>query len=309
MQLYKKFVKEYKLSILKPTNFQVMAYAAFLYNKYHVPGTVFNYISGAKSWVKLKGGNTQVFDDYYMSLVKKGVKRVACHKTRQAAPLTIRQIKLIINVFKSLGKNACVFTAVTLISYLSLLRQSNLVISGLEGSLSHVLKQKDIKVVHHNLHITVRSTKTSWQPCDQYVVIIPSNPRSRYCPVKAWAKYYEMAPKDPHLPAFWVKGGRPLTSKLWLGAVRLALKYVGVPSPTSYTLHSIRRGAAQECMSKGLDEKLIREAGRWKSEALYRYIPKNKVKAVPSALVSFFGRAPLKRDSLCNYPPSNLSLA
>ena len=293
MKRYRNFVKKYNLSILKPTNFQVMAYAAYLYNKYHVPGTVYNYISGAKSWVKLKGGNIQAFDDYYMQLVKKGVSRVACHNTRQAIPLTISHIKKIIKVFNNIGKNAYVFTAVTLISYLSLLRQSNLAISGLEGSLSHVVKQKDIEVVHHNLHITVRSTKTSWQPCDQYVVIIPSNPGSRYCPVQAWKRYYEIAPKNPQLPAFWVKGGSPLTSKTWLGAVRLALRYVGVPSPNAYTLHSIRRGAAQECISRGLDEQLVREAGRWRSDAMYRYIPKTKVKAVPSALVKFFGRAPL----------------
>ena len=152
---YSQFVRKYQLSALNPSKYQVMGYISYLYNKYHVPGTVFNYLSGAKTWIKLNNGNTAAFDDYYVSLVKKGVSKIAVHRVKQALPLGINHIKQIISVFNNAGVNAYVFKAVTLIGYFSLLRQSNLVCSGLAGSPSHVVLQKDVQVVDDKLKITM----------------------------------------------------------------------------------------------------------------------------------------------------------
>ena len=75
--------------------------------------------------------------------------------------------------------------------------------------------------------------KTSWKPADQYVDYIPCIPNSILCPVQAWLKYYEIAPKGPELPALWVHGGIPLCASACLGALTYALTY-------AYTLYSIR---------------------------------------------------------------------
>ena len=160
--------------------------------------------------------------------------------------------------------------------------------SGPAGSSAHVLKQKDIVVVGAKLHITVRSTKTSWLTSEQYTVCIPSIPNSQYCPVQAWIRYYERAPKGGRLPAFWLIGGIPLTASLWIGAIRLALKNSGYDSPSNYTLHSLRRGGAQACVRAG-NIGMVKEAGRWRSKALYTYVPRKMIKAAPAALVKFFG--------------------
>ena len=139
MKLYAEFVRTYNMSIVKPTKFQVMSYIAYLFQKFKAPGTVFNYLSGAKSWVKVKGGKVENFEDYAVYLVKKGASRTLTHRTIQALPLSICDVKRIINVFDVSGENAYVFKAVTLIAYFSVLRQSNLVVSGRAGSSSHVV--------------------------------------------------------------------------------------------------------------------------------------------------------------------------
>ena len=289
MIVYKKFVSKYKLSPINPSKYQIMSYVAFLYNKYRTPGTVYNYLSGAKTWVKLKGGNADAFDDFSVKLIKRGVAKVATHKVKQAPPLSIKVVKKVIRTFTKAGHNADVFKAVTLISYFSLLRQSNLVLTGLAGSPSHVLRQKDIKVVGCELQITVRSTKTSSIPADQFIVCIPEVTDKRYCPVLAWKTYFSTAPKNPGYPAFWTRQGKPLTASLWLAVMRYALKQNCIGSSEEYTLHSLRRGGAQACEKRGTDPSLVKEAGRWKSNSVYEYIPKRVLRAVPAALASFFG--------------------
>ena len=286
---YANFVRKYKLSLLNPSKYQIMSYIAFLSNKFRTPGTVYNYLSGAKTWLELKGGNTAAFDDFSVRLIKKGVARVALHEVKQAPPLSIKNIKGVIKVFTRAGINADVFKAATLIAYFSLLRQSNLVLTGLAGSTSHVLRQKDVKVIGSQLRITVRSTKTSSLPADQFVVCIPSVANRAYCPVTAWIRYFKRAPKNPNFPAFWTCQGDPLTASLWTAALRFALKQIQVEDPGKYTLHSLRRGGAQACEKRGADPAIVREAGRWKSDAVYKYIPRRVIKAFPAALASLFG--------------------
>ena len=289
MTVYADFVRKYKLNTISPSKYQVMAYIAFLKEKYHVPGTVYNYICGAKSWVKFKGGDTSAFEDYLITLMKKGVAKSADHIVRQAPPLYIHDVKRIIKYFTDIGTNGKVFKTVTLIAYFSLLRQSNLVVTALAGSSSHVVQMRDIVVHKKTLYVTARLTKTTWKKSDQYTVCIPSIPNSICCPVKAWEEYYRLVPNLTNEVAFWIPGGTPLSANKWLGGLRHALTRLNYPNPRAYTLHSLRRGAARTCIMKGMSSSDVREAGRWKSEALYRYIPKTTVKAVPAALTTFFG--------------------
>ena len=289
MRVYAEFVRTYKLNDTTPSRYQIMAYIAFLYHKYHVPGTVFNYLSGAKSWVSFKGGNVTAFDDYLVLLTKKGVAKSAVHSVRQVPPLFIADIKKIVDIFDKSGTNAHVFKTVTLIAYFTMLRQGNLVRPTVAGSSSHVVRQHDINVVSTKMYITVRSSKTMWKPADQYTICIPCIPNSEYCPVRAWKKYYKSAPKGDDLPAFWVNAVTPVCAVKWVGAIRYALGKLKYPTPEAYTLHSLRRGAATSCILEGMEPSEVREAGRWKSGALYDYIPKKSVKAVPAALATFFG--------------------
>ena len=248
---YVKFVRLHNMSALKPSKQQIMSYVAHLYNKFKIPGTVYNYLSGAKTWIQYEGGNTVVFEDYKVQLIKRGVAKAAHHKVYRAPPLSINDVKRIVRVFNNVGNNAHVFKAVTLIAYCSLLRQSNLVVGSLAGSASHVIREKDIRVVNSGLQVTVRSTKTTWRPSEEYTVCIPCILNSPYCPVQAWEEYYEKAPKGERLPAFWLKGGIPLTSAVWLGALRLSLKILNYKYPNNYTLHSLRRGGARHALLGG----------------------------------------------------------
>ena len=98
-----------------------------------------------------------------------------------------------------------------------------------------------------------------------------------------------MAPLDPQLPAFWVNKQTPLCAGTWIGAVRYALNKLNYKNPSAFSLHILMRGAASTCILKGMGVSHVKEAGRWKSTAVYNYIPKKLVKIVPAALTTFFG--------------------
>ena len=290
MKMYIEYGEEFNIKkILKPSEYEIMGYIAVLFKKFRTPGTVFNYISGAKTWIDIMGGCTKNFNDYKVEIMRRGVYRKANHIKRQAKPLSVRDIKNIVNVFRTGGKESYVYTAATLICFFSLLRQSNLVTSDGESSSEHVLTQRDISISDGMLRLRIRTTKTTWTKKDEYLLKIPKVPNSEYCPVRAWSKYFKLAPKSPGLPVFWTLEGELLTPRKWMSAVRFALWKSNYRNVDEYTLHSIRRGGAIAAAQTGIDIRHVKEAGRWKSRAFQDYVPKNIIKSVPAALSTLFG--------------------
>ena len=294
-KVYKNYVKKFGYKLLNPTFTQIMGFVAFLFNKFHKTGTVNNYISGAKTYVRILGGNGKAFEHINVNLVKKGVARVAQHKVKQAKSISVKQLKKVIDEWKRKGEKCYVFTVVTLLAFFSMLRQSNLVI-GSDGGHSHTLMRKDVTVKQRTLRIRIRSTKTTWRPEDEYWLVVPEIPHSHYCVVRAWKKYIRSVRLAPDDPAFWRANGSPLTSRLWLAALRSALSRTGTRDPWAFTLHSLRRGGATACVEEGVGLDQVKLAGNWSSKAYKEYIPKKTVSVAPEALTRLLGRVPLYRQ-------------
>ena len=77
-----------------------MEYIAFLSKKLGISGLVFNYLSGARTWVTLNQGRTAAFDSYHIRIVKKGVANIKRNKPVQAIPMKERDIKNICKVLQ-----------------------------------------------------------------------------------------------------------------------------------------------------------------------------------------------------------------
>ena len=292
--MYRNYVKKFGYKLLNPTVTQIMAYVAFLFNKFNKSGTVNNYLSGAKTYVKILGGNGEAFEHINVNIVKKGVSRLAKHEIKQAKCISVKQLKKVINVWKRKGKNACVYIVVTLIAFYSMLRQSNLV-SVTDGAHTHTLLRQDIVLKQRTLRMRIRSTKTTWRPEDEFWLVVPEITNSPYCAVRAWEKYIRSVSTRGDAPAFWRTNGEPLTARLWLAALRNALSCSGVRNPCDYTLHSLRRGGATACIRAGVGLEQVKQAGNWSSRAYKEYIPKRTVTVAPAALTKLFGRVPLNR--------------
>ena len=290
--VYKKYVIKFGYKLLNPTANQILGYVAFLFNKFNKPGTVNNYLSGAKTYIRILGGNEKAFEHINVSIVKRGVARTAQHKVKQAKSISVKQLKKVIDVWKRKGEKGYVYTVVTLLAFFSMLRQSNLVL-GADGGHSHTLMRKDVTIKQRTLRIRIRSTKTTWRPEDEFWLVVPEIPHSQYCVVRAWKNYIRSVRLGPEDTAFWRTNGSPLTPRLWLAAFRAALSRSGTQDPWAFTLHSLRRGGATACVGEGVGVEQVKRAGNWSSRAYKEYIPKKTVTVAPAALANLLGRVPL----------------
>lgn len=286
---YLQFCNSHHTNPLSPTNYDLLAYLLQLNESLASPGAVMNYLSGARTWVRMMGGDTEAFDSYPVSLMKRGVQRLSTHKVTQAPPLSVSDLRSAVMFLSSAGPSARVLIAALLIGYTTLLRQGNLLASIAPSDPGHALKTRDITSTPAGLTVTVWSTKTRWRPGQGYTVLLPPIPLSFLCPVVAWARYVAHARPRPLGPAFATPDGAPLQAATLTAALRMALAASGVPHPSAYTLHSLRRGGAQACAAGGAQLVDIMELGAWSSRAVHTYVPKNHITSGPETLAKLIG--------------------
>lgn len=123
-------------------------------------------------------------------------------------------------------------------------------------------------LVNEGLLVLIRSTLP-------VKVLIPFACLPHLCPVKAWIAFKTEVNPWPLGPAFVNPSGLPLTPRRVVQIIRLALKYAGVPAYDKFSMHSIRRGAAQAAAKGGVSEQELKLHGIWRSDkGLHSYVPK-----------------------------------
>lgn len=264
-----------------------MAFIAAINTELRSPSAVYNYISGARTWVRLMGGAPAAFDTYPVSVVKRGVARSSQHVPRQAPPLTLELLDNVLHFFRSAGPDARVLIAATLMGYFTLLRQGNLLVTGRSYDPGHTIQGYDVDDTGSTLQVRIRSSKTVKSRADEFTISIPQLSDPRYCPVRAWRKYQASTPTTPSAPAFLKPDGTPLSAVTLTAALRAALASTRHPDPTAFTLHSIRRGGAQACASAGAPIDDVRQLGNWRSEAVHDYVPRAAFTIATQALSTY----------------------
>ncbi len=271
---------------LHPTPKHIAFYITFLNQKFKAPTSVYNHLSGAKTTLRDLGLNVEAFKHPLVALAKKGVARSSSHVPQQAPPFTPQLLATCVSRFKDGGHMALVLTASLLVSYFSMLRQSNIFFTSSRSP--HQLAFTDVQIKNEILYLTIRSTKTRHSLAQQFIMKLPSIKNTHYCPVKAWRAYTRVF-KPPHQgPAFITPQGLPLPASTLLKAIRQALRDSNVPDASSITLHSLRRGAAQASALAGASIEQVMQAGTWASQSVHTYVPKSYFQP-PSALSNLFG--------------------
>lgn len=240
-----------------------------------------NYLSGARTWTMLGGGNTSRFDTYPVNLMKKGVRRLSKHITMPAPPLTPADITQIVKYLQAAGPEANVLVAAILMGYSTLLRQSNLLATTSANDPGHWLRRSDVNRTAHGLSVAVRSTKTTRGHAQSFEIHIPMT-NTTACTVRAWDRYAAGQRLRPSQPAFMLPRGGPLLAPTLLAALRLGVGRGGRLDSLNYTLHSLRRGGAQASAAAGSSLQDVMTLGSWSSNAVYSYVPRRDFRSEPS---------------------------
>ena len=209
-----------------------------------------------------------------------------CHTTYQPPPFLPEHLKHVLLVLKELGKRSLPVRLLIVLAFFTALRQSNLLLRNASDRPVHTLRRADVVLKHDALLVTVRSTKTRSGSGPARVLSLPRLRGSICCPLKTWKAYTVL------VPASWLAlalpDGSPLTTRVALPVLRLALTGSTYPDCAKFTLHACRRGAALSLAATGSELALIKQLGDWSSSAVHTYVPKSVIKAA-EPLTSYFG--------------------
>lgn len=286
---YLRFCADHQVAPLSPDVYDVLSYLRHLQLRLKAPASVANYLSGARTWIAHNLGNTAPFTTYPVSVLKKGIARNSLHLVHQAPSLSPDSLRHVLLYLLSSSTASPVFVMLLIVGFTTLLRQSNLLLPSPLARSRHILLFPHITASDTALEVTVSSTKTRFLSEPPLAFVLPALPDSPLCPVRSWNRYLATVTPLPTDPAFLLPSRTPLAVPLMTQVLRLALKQTGHTSPEFFTLHSLRRGAARACISLGLPEAQVKEAGTWAGDAFYTYVPRNLVKKVPAALTNLLG--------------------
>lgn len=178
----------YNFQYLNPSINQLAMYCQFLGNTFPAPSTIRNYVSGARSWVYLHGGNVSPFLAPEMATMAKAIKEKSLHVPSPALPLTPTHLKVVCQYLDNTPGAPPAIKAAILLAYATFLRASNLA-----------------------PHLTL---------------IMPVS-ESILCPVRAWTRYKAQANPCPLGPAFMLSPSKALTSHVVVAVIRAALASAG----------------------------------------------------------------------------------
>lgn len=265
-KVYLAFSVAYNINFLAPTLSDTAMFVQYLANSFKAPGTLKNYLSGAKLWVSQRGGDISAFLNPQVLEVVKGNENLSTHVPSPALPIKIHELFIITNFLHRFTPMSSPYIASLLIGFSTFLRASNLLSSSsLTNVNPHALLCQDVVSVPHGLKILVRSSKTI-SPKNPVIISVFSSPMSPLCPVQAWNRYVKLFNPSPLGPAFITHTGAPVTSNALVKLIRLALHKAGYKNSSKFSMHSIRRGATQTAAQLGASRNELKEHGTWKSD-------------------------------------------
>lgn len=178
-------------------------------------------------------------------------------------PITL---KLLQNLLKKLTELNLPFYEVLLFQSMFLLAfHFALRISEITSS-AHNLSLAQISINNVQLTIHFSSYKHSPLYPDSHSL---SGSNSPYCPIKILNQFLAARGNSPG-PLFLIKG-KAVSRPLFCSKLKIVLDLVGEQN-AHFSSHSFRIGAATHWANEGKSDLQIRRLGRWRSDAMLRYI-------------------------------------
>ena len=199
--------------------------------------------------------------------------RRTCQRRDVRAPITEAVLQKIYSVLPDIcfsTYESCLFKAAYLVAYFGLLRVSEIVFTN-QINANRPLLYSDVQVTDGSqaVLISIRVSKTDQSGAPK-ILRIPRSGNPSLCCVTAVQNYLHLRPCHSQY-FFSHMNGSPLTRSQFTGVLAKAIRCLGLPAQV-YTSHSFRIGCASDLASKGLSNETIKKLGRWKSDAVERYI-------------------------------------
>ena len=249
-------------------------FAAHLVQKGVQSSTLKSYLAAIRSTLKVDGKKIQDDNLELQAIVRACKLENDTLKVRLLIDVKLLEILLfeVKQVFRKDMYLEKMYKAVLLLGYYRLMHVGELTLS------PHVLKAKDIHIARNKnkLLIVLYSSKTHSNCNNPQEIKITGTMAKKvnfFCPFKAIRSFIDIRGSylsDDEL-FFILQGRLPLKAEHIRNMLRRLLSNVNLNS-SLYDTHSLRIGRTCQLFKMGISIEKIKKIGRWKSNAVYRYI-------------------------------------
>ena len=270
---YISFCEKYNLPIHPLSQSNLLRFIAHLSYAQLAAPTIRVYLAGLRSWIIEQGGPPPLIYSPQLSQALKAIDRH--HSPSQATPITYSTLLTIMNFTPPTKENLIAFAAITL-GYFGCLRPSEyLTTPGVPQAPSR--KDVTFSSAFQGLEIFISSSKTNPKGFKLFLGCAQSD----LCPVCFIKFIITHYPLPLNSPLFPMPNNSPLSYNYLSKKFKALLQHAGLDS-SSYSLHSLRAGAATAAAQAGCTEQEVQSLGRWSSLCYRRY-----VRPSPASLASF----------------------
>ncbi|MES9879362.1 MAG: hypothetical protein ABW185_00580 [Sedimenticola sp.] len=222
-----------------------------------------------------KGLGFKDFSDSF--LVKQFLK--GANNTKSAAPDTrlpitwdmLQQIVAAIPTTVKLYMQQVIFTAMCLLAFHAFLRIGEMC-SKSSTTENNVIQRQDVHFIVDEtgvsgIELTFRRFKHSSHPV---TLFLAQSTTKGMCPVHALQNYLNSS-SHRNGPLFQLPNGQAVSYDFFNGHLKNVIGFLGLDT-NLYKSHSFRIGAATHATMQGHSADQIKKMGRWKSNALERYV-------------------------------------
>ncbi len=258
---------------IKPSVKTILSYLEYLSQNLKSHKSVRNYFSAISTLHKAHGLKFKARKAYHVKTMLKAITVTLKEANRRKLPITIQQLKSIVQSTNKLGDIGVVLKVGILFGFYGFLRQSNLAPKSTQDfDISKNTTRSDISFKSPGLVISIKWSKTRQSGGRPHSVPLPSLQCKDLCPVRAYKKLLKVAPTvDPTQPLLSLSPGHFLCIPAFSTHFKHILANL-VPDPTLYSLHSLRRGGATAAVNAGASLVSTMQHGDWKSMAVWDYL-------------------------------------
>ena len=225
----------------------------------------------AIGWKHKMAGVPDPTRDFLLSRVMVGLQRARVHPPNRVRPITA---DILHGILASLPGSESgpyltkLLNAFFLLAYHGAFRVGELCES---GTLDHTIRIEDVALDQgeDGSSIELRLTSFKFSKGEASCLLAPGGV-GEHCPVRALTGYLAVRPKIPG-PLFISEAGAPIRRAKVAAALKRGVARLGLDA-CHYNTHSLRVGRATDLAAAGAPEAIIRETGRWSSNAYLKYI-------------------------------------
>ena len=238
------------------------------------PSTIQSIVSGIGFFHRIKE-LPNPSTSYLVKRVILGAKAKAAPPV-QAYPIQKDMLHKMCNLAMDLlvpSYDAMLVTAMLLFGYHGCLRFGEM---GNSGGLKHTITLEKVKMRKEKGERWVEFVMESYKNSKGPVVFrIREGDDERCCPVKALERFLFQRGNDPG-PLFTRKNGNAVTRDFFAKQIKFLVTKAGHDA-SKYNTHSLRAGRATDLAMAGTPDAIIKECGRWNSNAYLKYVRFNSL--------------------------------